>query len=156
MFIIQFKILWLILWFCQTCNVPRPPPIPRKMMTKESASKQVTSLHSTIRVQVPRGLGWGQIFPHNAAAEIFYRNRKSIHQWSCTITEKAPTRAFSWLKAATTAFTFKNLIKDTMINVCWPYGKRVGQHSILKPLVPFDNCVGNPISRLLTVGSMPV
>ena len=28
---------------------------------------------------------------------------------SCTITEKAPTRAFSWLKAATTAFTFKTL-----------------------------------------------
>ena len=25
------------------------------------------------------------------------------------ITEKAPTRAFSWLKAATTAFTFKKL-----------------------------------------------
>ena len=25
------------------------------------------------------------------------------------ITEKAPTGAFSWLKAATTAFTFKNL-----------------------------------------------
>ena len=26
-----------------------------------------------------------------------------------TITEKAPTRAFSWLKAATTALTFKTL-----------------------------------------------
>ena len=28
-----------------------------------------------------------------------------------TITEKAPTRAFSWLKAATTAFTFKTLLR---------------------------------------------
>ena len=28
----------------------------------------------------------------------------------CIITEKAPTRAFSWLKAATTAFTFKTLL----------------------------------------------
>ena len=27
------------------------------------------------------------------------------------ITEKAPTRAFSWLKAATTAFTFKALLR---------------------------------------------
>ena len=27
------------------------------------------------------------------------------------ITEKAPTRAFSWLKAATTAFTFKILLR---------------------------------------------
>ena len=30
---------------------------------------------------------------------------------SFVITEKAPTRAFSWLKAATTAFTFKTLLK---------------------------------------------
>ena len=28
-----------------------------------------------------------------------------------TITEKAPTRAFSWFKAATTAFTFKKLLR---------------------------------------------
>ena len=27
------------------------------------------------------------------------------------ITEKAPIRAFSWLKAATTAFTFKTLLR---------------------------------------------
>ena len=29
----------------------------------------------------------------------------------CTITEKAPTMAFTWLKAATTAFTFKTLLR---------------------------------------------
>ena len=29
----------------------------------------------------------------------------------CTITEKAPTRAFSWLKAPTRAFTFKTLLR---------------------------------------------
>ena len=35
----------------------------------------------------------------------------TINRWSCTIiTEKAPIRAFSWLKAATTAFTFKTLL----------------------------------------------
>ena len=28
-----------------------------------------------------------------------------------TITEKAPTRAFSWLKAATTAFKFETLLR---------------------------------------------
>ena len=39
-----------------------PPPIPRKMITKESASKQVTSLHSTIRVQVRRGEDWDKYF----------------------------------------------------------------------------------------------
>ena len=36
--------------------------------------------------------------------------------WRFVITEKAPTRAFSWLKAATTAFTFKTLLsKDNRI-----------------------------------------
>ena len=29
----------------------------------------------------------------------------------CTITEKAPTRAFSWLNAPTSAFTFKTLLR---------------------------------------------
>ena len=33
--------------------------------------------------------------------------KRSIRRF--VITEKAPTRAFSWLKAATTAFTFKTL-----------------------------------------------
>ena len=31
--------------------------------------------------------------------------------WRFVITEKAPTRAFSWLNAATTAFTFKTLLR---------------------------------------------
>ena len=36
----------------------------------------------------------------------------SVHHLAgCTITEKAPTRAFSWLKAATTAFTFKTHLR---------------------------------------------
>ena len=34
-------------------------------------------------------------------------SKKSIRRF--VITEKAPTRAFSWLKMATTAFTFKTL-----------------------------------------------
>ena len=39
-------------------------------------------------------------------------NTKYLHEvWCCIIIEMAPTRAFSWLKAATTAFTFKNLLR---------------------------------------------
>ena len=34
---------------------------------------------------------------------------QTINRRSCTITEKAPTRAFSWLKALTRTFTFKTL-----------------------------------------------
>ena len=44
------------------------------------------------------GLGW--------AVEI---QTKALRRF--IITEKAPTRAFSWLKSATTAFTFKTLLR---------------------------------------------
>ena len=42
-------------------------------------------------------------------------SKSSIRRF--VITEKAPTRAFSWLKAATTAFTFKTLFKMNK-NLC--------------------------------------
>ena len=38
-------------------------------------------------------------------------NRSIGSTTGCTITEKAPTRAFSWLKAPTSAFTFKTLLR---------------------------------------------
>ena len=43
---------------------------------------------------------------HGARLELFKINRQS-----CTITEKAPTRAFSWSKAPTSAFTFKTFLR---------------------------------------------
>ena len=43
-------------------------------------------------------------------------------------TEKAPTRAFSWLKAATTAFTFKTLLRH--------YAKRALTHGIMGTGIP--------------------
>ena len=36
---------------------------------------------------------------------------QTINRRSCTIAEKAPTKAFSWLKAPTSAFTFKTLLR---------------------------------------------
>ena len=36
---------------------------------------------------------------------------QTINRRSCTTTENAPTRAFSWLKAPTSAFTFKTLLR---------------------------------------------
>ena len=35
----------------------------------------------------------------------------AINRRSCTITEKAPTRAFSWLKVANTTFTLKTILR---------------------------------------------
>ena len=40
---------------------------------------------------------------------LYSASKSSIRRF--VITEKAPTRAFSWLKAATTAFTFKTLLR---------------------------------------------
>ena len=37
--------------------------------------------------------------------------QQTINLRSCTIMEKAPSRAFSWLKAANTAFTLKTLLR---------------------------------------------
>ena len=45
---------------------------------------------------------------HNTVCRVVLQKR-SIRRF--VITEKAPSRAFSWLKAATTAFTFKTLLR---------------------------------------------
>ena len=49
--------------------------------------------------------------------------RRSIQM--VVITEKAPTRAFSWLKAATTAFTFKTLLRHYAKQVLTPQSLNV-------------------------------
>ena len=45
----------------------------------------------------------------NISCLVSSASKSSIRRF--VITEKAPTRAFSWLKAATTAFTFKTLLR---------------------------------------------
>ena len=40
-----------------------------------------------------------------------------------TTTEKTPSRAFSWLKAPTSAFTFKKLLKHYAKQALTPHGK---------------------------------
>ena len=72
-------------------------------------------------------------------------SKSSIRRF--VITEKAPTRAFSWLKVASTAFTFKTLLRH--------YAKQT-LDSIVFYVIPYDNCAADPISRLLTMGSMSV
>ena len=59
------------------------------------------------------GHGPGVLATRHCAEEVprISAVKRSISSTTgCTITEKAPTRAFSWLKAATTAFTFKTLL----------------------------------------------
>ena len=55
---------------------------------------------------------WCRAAVHSCISSLIRRSSLellTINRQSCTITEKAPTRAFSWLKAAATAFTFKTL-----------------------------------------------
>ena len=58
------------------------------------------------RVQRP-----GRAGLHNIQPSLFISaaDDPSVSQSVFKITEKAPTSAFSWLKAVTTAFTFKTL-----------------------------------------------
>ena len=50
-------------------------------------------------------------------------SKSSIRRF--VITEKAPTRAFTWLKAATTAFTFKTLLRHYAKRVLTPWSLNV-------------------------------
>ena len=50
-------------------------------------------------------------------------SKSSIRRF--VITEKAPTRAFSWLKAATTAFTFKTLLRHYAKQALTPWSLNV-------------------------------
>ena len=76
----------------------------------------------TCDVNCPR---WGRSWHHsggrqrhcfwrwnvNTLCNCMSRSASKSSIWRFVITEKATTRAFSWLKAATTAFTFKTLLR---------------------------------------------
>ena len=64
-----------------------------------------------------------QILPATSAS------KSSIRRF--VITEKAPTRAFSWLKAATTAFTFKTLLRHYAKRALTPRSLKGGLVSIV-------------------------
>ena len=59
----------------------------------------------------------------------------SVPQTVFTIMEKAPTWAFSWLKAPTSAFTFKTHLRHYMLT------------KLPVVPVPYDLSVGIPISH---------
>ena len=60
-----------------------------------------------------RRVGSGLLVPvqEEVEAQLVPQIDPSVPQPVFTITEKAPTRAFSWLKAPTSAFTFKTLLR---------------------------------------------
>ena len=80
---------------------------------------------------------------------IISASKSSIRRF--VITEKAPTRAFFWLKAATTAFTFKTLLRHyakwalTPQSLDVKLGPRRNYHlrHYGNQPVPYDFCVLN-------------
>ena len=68
-------------------------------------TKAVQNSHSYVQTYIT-GISFPREVRRSCLVEL---ERKSIRRF--VITEKAPTRAFSWLKAATTAFTFKTPLR---------------------------------------------
>ena len=65
----------------------------------------VPHLHASVTLHLERQVTGKSSVPTSAV-------KRSIGSTTgCTITEKAPTRALSWLKAPTSAFTFKTLLR---------------------------------------------
>ena len=70
---------------------------------------------------------------------VVLENDPSVSQSVFTITVKAPTRAFSWLKAPiTTAFTFKNLLRHYAKRALTP--RKVDLHLICASWCPPPVC----------------
>ena len=68
-----------------------------------------------IMAEVGGGVSGGQS-PHRVHTGAV--DDPSVSKSVFTITEKAPTRAFSWLKATTSAFTYKTLLRHYAISRC--------------------------------------
>ena len=89
-----------------------------------------------------------EVVPQKVASELHPKVRNH---------GEAPTRAFSWLKAATTAFTFKTLLRRYAKRALTPRSLNVklgprrnydkGRAAIRHYANPYDNCVADPISR---------
>merc|ERR1712218_207700 len=100
------------------------------------------------------GFPWSEINTIRTSKEnrISAANRYIGSTTGCTITEKAPTRAFSWLEAPTSAFTFKTLLRHYAKRALTPRSLNVklgprrnyhkGRAAIRHYANPYDNCVG--------------
>ena len=74
--------------------------------SKAALEKQADKLSAKQEELNIKSTGWQR---SDERVSISAANRSIGSTTGCTITEKAPTRAFSWLKAPTSAFTFTTL-----------------------------------------------
>ena len=97
-FINVMKKTW-IRSMCPHCrwSATRPPRGSQQRTSSSASGSRVWSSSSRTNSGWAAWAGWGTGSASKSSIQMF------------VITEKAPTRAFSWLKAATTAFTFLNV-----------------------------------------------
>ena len=79
-----------------------------------------------VETDLVTGLGWVFSYSDTGDRLIGSAVKRSIGSTTgCTITEKAPTRAFSWLKAPTSTFTFKTLLRHYAKRALTPWSLNV-------------------------------
>ena len=94
-----------------TSHVPAPAPAQHTRPLSPSLYHGNTSQPAT---------AWPRVSQYAVQRQTRTQLHYDDYFWSCkriigkvfTITEKAPTRAFSWLKVPSSAFTFKTLLRD--------------------------------------------
>ena len=72
--------------------------------------------------------------------------QSTINRYSCTITKKDPTRAFSWLKAPSSAFTFKTLLRHYANRALTPSLMKIASASQFHVYIPWSQSLFNIVS----------
>ena len=95
-----------------TTRMPRTTLRTLQRMCMTTMERRVTArLNSLCRFSFCRPLRiWGRVARLSWVFHWSFKQRLPKITRSFTITEKAPTGAFTWLKAPTSAFTFKTFI----------------------------------------------
>ena len=100
------------------CPLLRPAHVPRGRGGDRAGRRHVPGPHHGLQEEVlghevlarlPPARGHGEQPRVAGGAHVQTSAAPSVPQPVFTITEKAPTMAFSWLKAPTSAFIFKSL-----------------------------------------------
>ena len=107
------------------------------------------SIHHTCHVS--RGHHTMAPCPQSAGLQDSAVKRSIGSTTGCTITEKAPTRAFFWLKAPTSAFTFKTLLRHYAKRALTPrslnvkLGPRRNYHEVRVAIRHYTNQPAHPL-----------
>ena len=92
----------------EAAATPKPKKVAKPKAEAEPEEKKMFGEGEAVMARWP---GSSLFFKAKVQTSALMLNEGPHSTQSFVITEKAPNRAFSWLKAATTAFTFKTLLR---------------------------------------------